>query len=72
VLKGVPFRDAYKQVGLAIEKGEFKADQNSLNHTHEGSIGNLCLPEIKSKMSNISQGFNFEQIDKSILNLLKN
>ncbi|MES2873139.1 MAG: argininosuccinate lyase, partial [Bacteroidota bacterium] len=45
VLKGVPFREAYKNVGLAIEKGEFKAP-SMVNHTHEGSIGNLCNEEI--------------------------
>ena len=45
VLAGVPFRDAYKQVGLAIEAGEFVADKQ-VHHTHEGSIGNLCNAEI--------------------------
>ncbi len=49
VLNGVPFRDAYKQVGLEIEAGQFAPKQDQLNHTHEGSIGNLCLKEIIEK-----------------------
>ena len=45
VLNGTPFRDAYKQVGLAIEKGDFNPDKQ-INHTHEGSIGNLNNSQI--------------------------
>jgi argininosuccinate lyase len=52
VNQGVPFRDAYKQVGETIEKGDFKP-QRKLNHTHQGSIGNLCLDEIQEKMNRI-------------------
>lgn len=52
VNQGVPFRDAYKQVGETIEKGAFKP-QRKLNHTHQGSIGNLCLDEIQEKMNRI-------------------
>ncbi|HEY0769576.1 MAG TPA: argininosuccinate lyase, partial [Sphingobacteriaceae bacterium] len=47
VLQGVPFREAYKQVGMEIENGEFKAPEK-VEHTHEGSIGNLCNKEITS------------------------
>ncbi|WP_117879518.1 argininosuccinate lyase [Aureibaculum luteum] len=49
VQEGVAFRDAYKIVGAKVEKGEFKPDKN-VNHTHLGSIGNLCLKEITEKM----------------------
>ncbi len=49
VLKGVPFREAYKNVGNAIEKGNFEAPE-TINHTHEGSIGNLCNQLIKAEM----------------------
>src|ERR1019366_8096527 len=49
VLKGVPFREAYKNVGNDIEKGKFKAPEK-INHTHEGSIGNLCNKQIKVLM----------------------
>lgn len=46
VLKGIPFREAYKKIGLAIENDEFETD-TSINHTHLGSIGNLAIAEIK-------------------------
>ncbi len=49
VLKGVPFREAYKNVGNDIEKGKFKAPEK-IKHTHEGSIGNLCNKQIKALM----------------------
>lgn len=50
VVKGVPFREAYKNVGNAIEKGNFEAPE-TINHTHEGSIGNLCNQMIKAEMN---------------------
>ncbi|MEM9648065.1 MAG: argininosuccinate lyase, partial [Bacteroidota bacterium] len=52
VKSGMPFRDAYKSMGKAIENGNFKAKRN-IHHTHEGSLGNLCLEEIKGKMENL-------------------
>jgi argininosuccinate lyase len=59
VNKGVPFRDAYKQVGDAIENGTFQFDHSkSLNHTHEGSIGNLCLEDINNLMQATMHKFN--------------
>jgi len=58
VLAGVPFRDAYQQVGNAIEKGEFNYS-TSLNHTHEGSMGNLCNDQIKLMMNQIMDRFHF-------------
>src|SRR4029079_19075107 len=52
VNKGIPFREAYQQVGNQIEKGEFNFDfSRGLHHTHEGSIGNLCNEEIKKLMT---------------------
>lgn len=70
VLKGVPFRDAYKQVGLDIESDNFSPDQSKISHTHEGSIGNLCLNEIQAKMNSAVEGFNFNKIDQSFQDLL--
>ncbi len=59
VNQGIPFRDAYKQVGNMIEKGEFSFDlSKGLHHTHEGSIGNLCNAEIELEMSKQMQKFN--------------
>ena len=51
VLEGMPFRDAYKSVGIEVNEGKFEFDVNTgLNHTHKGSLGNLCTEEIKDKM----------------------
>ena len=68
-LEGVPFRDAYKQVGLAIEAGNFTPDYH-LHHTHEGSIGNLCNDRIKELYEKILAGFRFETYHKAISALL--
>ena len=55
VLEGMPFRDAYKSVGIEVNEGKFEFDVNSgLNHTHKGSLGNLCTEEIKDKMKKAS------------------
>jgi argininosuccinate lyase len=70
VLKGVPFRDAYKQVGFEIEADHFAPDQNQLNHTHEGSIGNLSLKEIQAKMEEAAQAFDFQKIDLAYKKLI--
>jgi argininosuccinate lyase len=57
VNKGVPFREAYQQIGNAINKGEFEYDLQQLHHTHEGSIGNLCNREIAAGMETVLQKF---------------
>lgn len=57
VNKGVPFREAYQQVGNAINKGEFAYDLQQLHHTHEGSIGNLCNEEIAVEMKHVLAKF---------------
>ena len=49
VAKGVPFRDAYREVGMRVQNGTYEHDGCELNHTHEGSIGNLCLENIRQK-----------------------
>ncbi len=61
---GMPFRDAYKKVGLDIEAGRFKADKN-IHHTHEGSIGNLCNDRIASLMQETLAGFHFERMTEA-------
>lgn len=65
VLQGVPFRDAYKQVGIEIENGKFQIP-DEIHHTHEGSIGNLCTQEIKNKMNSTLEQFNFAQVNSAI------
>ena len=62
--EGMPFRDAYKKVGLDIEAGNFKPNKN-IHHTHEGSIGNLCNNRIQALMQQTLSGFNFERVDKA-------
>lgn len=61
VLEGTPFRDAYKQVGLEIEKGNFKHNKQ-VNHTHEGSIGNLCNDRIELLKQEIIDQFDFKSV----------
>lgn len=68
-LQGVPFRDAYKQVGLAIEANEFAPEKN-INHTHEGSIGNLCNNQIRDYKDGILQQFDFGKVQTAIRNLV--
>lgn len=71
VLLGVPFRDAYRQVGESINNGDFNPDKSIL-HTHEGSIGNLCLDQIQKKMETVVNSFNFEKAAKAFVELLVN
>lgn len=68
-LNGTPFREAYKIVGETIEQGTFTPIKE-LKHTHEGSIGNLCNPEIEAMMDAILAQYNFEKVDKAIKKLL--
>lgn len=67
---GVPFRDAYKQVGLEIEKGEFNPDTN-IRHTHEGSIGNLCTDCIRARFDKVEAEFDFATYHNAINRLLE-
>ncbi|MBQ4276539.1 MAG: argininosuccinate lyase [Bacteroidaceae bacterium] len=67
---GMPFRDAYRKVGLEIEAHQFTPDKN-IHHTHEGSIGNLCNDRIALLMDNILGQFNFSKVDNAIQTLRK-
>ena len=67
--EGMPFRDAYKKVGLDIEAGRFKPCKD-IHHTHEGSIGNLCNDEINALMGNIIDGFTFDKVEEAEKKLL--
>ena len=62
--EGMPFRDAYKKVGMDIQAGHFKP-RKEVHHTHEGSIGNLCNEEIRALMDEVWNGFHFEQIEEA-------
>lgn len=69
VVSGMPFRDAYKKVGLDIEAGKFTPNKN-IHHTHEGSIGNLCNDKIQDLMEKSMKEFSFEKVDMAIQKLL--
>lgn len=69
VLSGIPFREAYKIVGQEIEQDKFEVN-TTVNHSHEGSIGNLCNDKILEKMSNLIKEFNFDETEKKIELLL--
>ena len=69
VIAGTPFREAYKQVGLEIEAGNFTPDKN-IHHTHEGSIGNLCNDKIADLMNATLGEFHFERVDEAVQKLL--
>ncbi|MBQ9356282.1 MAG: argininosuccinate lyase, partial [Prevotella sp.] len=67
---GMPFRDAYKKVGLDIEAGRFTPNKD-IHHTHEGSIGNLCNDRIEALMDNTMQQFGFDRVEQAEKELLK-
>jgi argininosuccinate lyase len=69
VLQGMPFRDAYKKVGLDIEEGKFTYS-TTVNHTHEGSIGNLYNSQIQQLMTDVVSKFNFAKVHAAITQLL--
>ncbi len=69
VNQGMPFRDAYKKVGLDIEAGEYTYS-TQLAHTHEGSIGNLCTEEIAAAMQKVLNSMNFAKVERQIEHLL--
>lgn len=67
---GMPFRDAYKKVGLEIEAGRFVPDKR-VRHTHEGSLGNLCNDRISDLMNDVFARFHFERVEQAEQNLLQ-
>ena len=66
---GMPFRDAYKKVGLDIEAGRFKPVKE-VHHTHEGSIGNLCNDRITALYQHTLEGFDFDTYHRAFAHLL--
>ena len=67
---GTPFRDAYKQVGLEIEAGEY-TPVKEVSHTHEGSIGNLCTERIAALMEDVVKDFHFERVIQAEQSLIQ-
>ena len=68
--EGMPFRDAYKKVGMDIEAGKF-IPCKEVHHTHEGSIGNLCTKQIAALMDEVWKGFNFQKMENAEAALLR-
>ncbi len=69
VQQGIPFREAYRQVGDSIERGEF-IPPSAIHHTHEGSIGNLCNDQIREAMQSVIAGFPFARVHRALKSLL--
>lgn len=70
VLTGIPFREAYRQIGMDIENGTFQPSKE-VHHTHEGSIGNLCNDEISRMFQEVKAEFGFEKVEKALDALIK-
>jgi argininosuccinate lyase len=70
VLSGIPFRDAYKKIGLDIEQNNYNPSTD-VNHTHEGSIGNLNNDQIQRMMNEVLAKFGFEKTKQAVQALLK-
>jgi argininosuccinate lyase len=70
VLEGMPLRDAYKKIGSDVENNSFKSSMK-LNHSHEGSIGNLQNKEIKTMMDKVIRRFNFKEVNDALQQLLQ-
>lgn len=70
VLKGVPFREAYKNIGIAIDAGEFQPSKE-VNHTHEGSIGNLGNDQIQRMFKEVITAFGFDKVENALSQLVK-
>jgi len=70
VIGGMPFRDAYKQIGLEIEAGKFTYS-TKIKHTHEGSLGNLCTSQIAASMQKVVASMEIVKVEQQIKELLK-
>lgn len=70
VLSGMPFRDAYKKIGMDIEQGNYNPAK-AVNHTHEGSIGNLNNDQLERMMNDAINKFDFGKVNAAIQGLLK-
>lgn len=68
--EGMPFRDAYRKVGMDVQAGRFEF-HGKISHTHEGSIGNLCNDRIRAKMDSITDGFTFGRVHEAVEKLTR-
>lgn len=72
VAAGIPFREAYRAIGMKVQAGEYESDTHrKLHHTHEGSLGNLCLEEIRAKFNRHKSGWDIRRIRTTEEDLMK-
>lgn len=69
VLEGIPFREAYRNIGQAIASGTYQP-LREINHTHEGSIGNLCNKEIQAAFKQVKDSFGFDKVRQALAQLV--
>jgi argininosuccinate lyase len=69
VREGMSFRDAYKKVGKDIEAGTYRVTGTRPQHTHEGSIGNLCTEQVRQAMDRVRNGFPFASVEDALSQL---
>ena len=72
VMAGIPFREAYREIGMQIQKGSYRDGVREIHHTHEGSMGNLCLTEIKDKFEQRVSEWDITTVREAIEGLLGN
>ena len=72
VMAGIPFREAYREIGMQIQEGHYRDGLREIHHTHEGSMGTLCLPEIKDKFEQRVSGWDITTVREAVENLLEN
>ena len=72
VMAGIPFREAYREIGMQIQEGHYRDGLREIHHTHEGSMGNLCLPEIKDKFEQRVSGWDITTVREAVEDLLGN
>lgn len=71
VKNGTPFREAYRRIGEQVQQGEYSGKGRTINHTHEGSIGNLCLDEIQAKFNRNRERWPIDTVKEAERSLLK-
>ena len=71
VMAGVPFREAYRKIGMQVQQGEYHAGTREIHHTHEGSIGNLCLNKIKDRFDERMAAWDISAVREAEKRLLK-
>ena len=72
VMAGIPFREAYREIGIQIQEGSYRDGVREIHHTHEGSMGNLCLTEIKNKFEKRVSEWDITTVREAIEGLLGN